>query len=82
MATNSAWLSQIKSDFKVGWIHNPREFQSGSFWTEIERINGHERIVLYGKNKRSHKSPGQVRKVAILKRRETYVNIFGERIWK
>lgn len=77
------WLSQIKADFKVGWIHNPKEFQSGSFWTEIERIGGKERIILYGKNKRNHRSPGQVRKVAVLRKKEpTYRNMFGENIWR
>ncbi len=80
------YLSQIIKDFKVGWIHNPREFNSGSFWTEVENAGSkEERIILYGRNKRSKRNPGQIRKVAILKKRkkpEYYTNIFNEKVMR
>lgn len=80
------YLNQLIRDFKVGWIHNPSEFNSSSFWTEVENAGSDsERIVLYGRTKRNKRNPGSIRKVAILKKkktRETYKNIFGENIWK
>lgn len=55
------WLSQIQKTYRLGLIHNPDEFHSNSFWTEI--IEG--RLFLMGKHRKKNYS-----KVAVLKKKK------------